>query len=184
MGIYEFANYLTGCSWFAGGAILPLPVFGVGMAAGAVVLPKRPVVWSKKVRVHGHPILGFFSGLIAGLGAVVLAWQYAVWTLHIWNGIGIPVLLGLLGAVWAWIGKGYRIQVRAGGSSPSAETPAEPPTATPATEASSAPDAEPTPDSEPTPSDLPAAPLCQEGHVPPGGTNRLPQDEDPPLLPP
>lgn len=106
-GIFEFSRYLMGCAPYL---LLALPVFGMG-AGGATA--ERPVVWSKKVRVHGHPILGFFSGLFAGLGAVVLLWQYAVWTLQPWNTIGIPVLLAVLGGIVAWRGKGYIIKVRA-----------------------------------------------------------------------
>lgn len=108
MGIFEFSQYLLGCATLA---LLALPVFGMG--AGAAGIGERPVVWSKKVRVHGHPILGFFSGLVAGLGAVVLLWQYAVWTLQLWNVVAIPVVVGVLGMIVAWRGKGYIVKVRA-----------------------------------------------------------------------
>ena len=119
MGIFEFSRYLLGC-WTVAFSALPLFGMGVGAGVGAAPIAPRPVAWSKKVRVHGHPILGFFSGLIAGLGAVVLLWQYAIWTLEVWNTIGIPVLIGILAGVWAWRGKGYVIQVRA--KRPSAPT--------------------------------------------------------------
>lgn len=107
MGMFEFSRYLLGCAPYL---LLALPVFGMG--AGAVA-GERPVVWSKKVRVRGRPILGFFSGLFAGLGAVVLLWQYAIWTLQVWNVVGIPVLVGVLAGVLAWRGTGYIIKVRA-----------------------------------------------------------------------
>lgn len=107
MGMYEFSRYM-GCWPFF--VLSALPVFGMG--AGAAAIGDRPVLWSKKVRVPGHPILGFFSGLVAGLGAVVLLWQYAVWTLQLWNVIGIPLLVGVLGGIVAWRGKGYIVRLR------------------------------------------------------------------------
>jgi hypothetical protein len=127
------ASAIFGCGFLDWGATImlsALPVFGMG--AGGAMLTKPTVVWSKKVRRKGRPILAFFSGVLLGLGAVVLLWQYAVWTLQIWNVIGIPVLLALLLALVAKKGRAYRIErrlvpspiARADESAPPAPAPA------------------------------------------------------------
>lgn len=114
---------------FSTAALMALPVFGMG--AGAVAAAKPRVAWSKNVRRSGHPVLGFFSGLLGGLGAVVLVWQYGVWTLQIWNVVGIPLLLAVLIAIAAKRGRVYQIQRVIRRTAPSAnEEPPPPPAPT------------------------------------------------------
>lgn len=119
-GVWLAIKLIPGCGkWFRssfpfGGdlsiMLLAVPVFGMG--AGGAARSRGKVVWSKKVRVPGHPVLGFIAGLLGGLGAVVLVWQYGVWTLQIWNVVGIPVLIAVLAAIWAKTGRVYRIEYR------------------------------------------------------------------------
>src|SRR5262249_7438973 len=113
---YWAVDPVLGCLFGAPPVLLPmvllgaLPVFGMGVGAAA---PSKPmVVWSKRVRRKGRPVLGFFGGLLLGLGAVVLLWQYAVWTLQIWNVVGIPVVLAILALLVAQAGRTYRIELR------------------------------------------------------------------------
>jgi putative component of membrane protein insertase Oxa1/YidC/SpoIIIJ protein YidD len=72
--------------------------------AGAIAMGSSRRVWMK-----GHPIAGFFSGLVAGLGLTVLAQQFAIWPLTIVTAIAFPTLVGLLSALRAWRGKPYKV---------------------------------------------------------------------------
>jgi hypothetical protein len=58
---------------------------------------------------HGRPVVGFVSGLLFGLGATVLLWQYDVWLLDIVTAIVVPLVLAIAFAVYAYIGKPYRL---------------------------------------------------------------------------
>jgi hypothetical protein len=62
---------------------------------------------------HGRTGLGFFSGLLAGIGATILAQQYAVWPITTTTGIGLPLALAILVAVRAHIGQPYKVQPKA-----------------------------------------------------------------------
>jgi hypothetical protein len=72
--------------------------------AGAAARPARRRVWS-----HGHPILGFISGLVAGLGLTVVIQQFAIWPLTILTAIVFPVVVAILCGVRAHLGRPYRI---------------------------------------------------------------------------
>ena len=133
-----------------------MPIFGAGGGGGVVATaPRGGVLWSKNLWRRGHPILGFFSGLLFGLGATVLLWQYNVWLLNIVTAIVVPLAAGAIFGLYGWIGKPYRIVARARAQEPAPPRPAAqaPPTpvspdapasATPATpEASSSPADEP-----------------------------------------
>lgn len=99
--------------WFCAiGLMIPLrvmPLFGMGGGAAAT---SGQVISSTRVWRRGHPILGFFSGLVLGLGITVLLWQYAVWTLTIVTAIALPIVIAVLVAVRAWIGRPWRRVVR------------------------------------------------------------------------
>ncbi|MDQ1697149.1 MAG: putative rane protein insertion efficiency factor [Frankiaceae bacterium] len=62
----------------------------------------------RRIWAHGHPIAGFIFGLIGGLGITVLLQQYAVWPLTIVTAIALPVVVGLLCAVRAYLGRPYK----------------------------------------------------------------------------
>ena len=98
-----------------------MPLFG--MAGGAAAMPSGApvrVVWSKVVLKRGHPIWGFLAGALFGLGASVLLWQYSVWLLSLWTLIVVPVVVGLLAAVYVWYGRRYRVRVLAPDGGPPA----------------------------------------------------------------
>jgi hypothetical protein len=82
-----------------GGNLTPMAVAAGGRARRA---PKS------RVWVHGHPILGFVSGLVAGVGITVLAQQFAMWPLTILTAIVFPIIVGLICAVRAYLGRPYK----------------------------------------------------------------------------
>jgi hypothetical protein len=112
------------------------------------------------VRRRGHWILGFFSGLLFGLGATVLLWQYNVWLLNILTAIVIPVAVGILVALVAWRGGGYTITVTAAEAAAVDQAPMEEPA---------------TRDEEPPP---PAAAMNEEAPTPAAVVDV--DDEEPP----
>ena len=59
------------------------------------------------------PGVGFVFGLLGGIGITVLMQQFAVWPLTILTAIAFPVLVGLLCAVRAYMGRPYKV-VRSG----------------------------------------------------------------------
>jgi hypothetical protein len=79
-------------------------------------LPQPPLhanerlMWSGKVRLHGHPIAAFFWGLLVGLGIGVLGWQDARWTLNLGTIVVVPIVIAAVAAAFAWFGWGYRIR--------------------------------------------------------------------------
>ena len=74
----------------------------VGLAAVAGKAKKR--IWAK-----GHPIAGFFSGLVAGLGLTILGQQFALWPFTITTAIVYPVLVALLCAIRARRGRPFKV---------------------------------------------------------------------------
>ena len=76
---------------------------GVGAAAVAGRTGIGGRVWS-----HGHPILGFVSGLFLGIGATVLLQQFAVWPLTIVTAIVFPVVVAVICSLRAWLGRPYK----------------------------------------------------------------------------
>jgi hypothetical protein len=71
-------------------------------AAGVARPSGRRRVWS-----HGHPIVGFFSGLIMGIGITVLMQQFAVWPLTRITAIVFPVVVAVICSLRAWLGRPY-----------------------------------------------------------------------------
>jgi hypothetical protein len=79
----------------------------VGAAAvGATGLGGEP---RKRLWSHGHPILGFVSGLLLGLGGTVLLQQFSVWPLTVVTVIVMPLVVAIICALRAWLGKPYRL---------------------------------------------------------------------------
>jgi hypothetical protein len=90
-------------------------------------LPQPPLhaneqlMWSGKVRLHGHPIAAFFWGLLLGLGIGVLGWQDGRWTLKLGTIVVLPLVIAAVAALFAWFGWGYRIRdvaILPGGAAP------------------------------------------------------------------
>ncbi|MDX6275058.1 MAG: putative rane protein insertion efficiency factor [Frankiales bacterium] len=78
-----------------------------GYAAGfALAVPRRPqrLVW-----VRGHAIAGFISGVLLGIGASVLAQQFALWPLTIVTAIVFPLVCGLIVGLRAWMGRPWKV---------------------------------------------------------------------------
>jgi putative component of membrane protein insertase Oxa1/YidC/SpoIIIJ protein YidD len=106
----------TGDSYWASIGCLILIVIAIGAAFvgggfGAAAIggpglsrPRTGRVWS-----HGHPILGFISGLLMGIGITVLLQQFAVWPLTIVTAIVFPIVIAVICALRAWLGKAYKL---------------------------------------------------------------------------
>ena len=92
-----------------GGAFLAKTVGVSGAAAMAAGTgePKRRI-WS-----HGHPIAGFIFGLLGGIGITLLMQQFAVWPLTIVTAIVFPIVVALVCAVRAYLGRPYKVVPRA-----------------------------------------------------------------------
>lgn len=111
---YEIARAL-GRLRFAFGCVTALllvplrvmPVVGTGGGLALVKKPSRTPAAQVRVWRRGRPVLGFFSGLVFGIGVSVLLWQYDVWLLSVLTAIVVPVVLGILFGVYAWIGRPY-----------------------------------------------------------------------------
>ena len=65
---------------------------------------------TNRVWVKGRPALGFFSGLIAGLGATIALQQFGYWPLTIANAIGFPLAIAVLSALRGWRGSAYKVR--------------------------------------------------------------------------
>ena len=65
---------------------------------------------STRIWITGRPVLGFFSGLIGGLGATIALQQFGFWPLTIASAIGFPVAIAILGSLRAWRGMAYKAQ--------------------------------------------------------------------------
>jgi hypothetical protein len=83
---------------------------GSGIGAGAVgAVPAARRRRTARVWGHGHPILGFISGLILGLGLTVLLQQFAVWPLTIVTFIVFPIVVAIICAIRAYMGRPYSV---------------------------------------------------------------------------
>jgi len=82
----------------------------IGAAAvGATGLSRRP---GRRIWSHGHPVFGFISGLLLGIGVTVLLQQFAVWPLTIVTAIVFPVVTAVICSLRAWLGKAYQVAPR------------------------------------------------------------------------
>jgi putative component of membrane protein insertase Oxa1/YidC/SpoIIIJ protein YidD len=119
------------CSVIA--VMAPLAAVGMVGSGGAGAMPRSyapgAVLASRRVWKRGHPILGFISGLLLGLGITVVLQQQGVWILNVATGIALPVATGLAAAIRGWYGRAYRVSVVVDGqaSAPGAAVPAAAP---------------------------------------------------------
>jgi hypothetical protein len=72
--------------------------------------PNQQVIWTGKLRLHGHPVAGFFWGLLLGLGIGLLGWQDARWTVNLGSVVILPLVVAAVMALFAWLGWGYRVR--------------------------------------------------------------------------
>ncbi|MDQ1704402.1 MAG: putative rane protein insertion efficiency factor [Frankiaceae bacterium] len=90
-----------------GGAFL-----GKDVAASAVGAAAMRPSGIRRIWAHGHPIAGFLSGLLLGIGITVLMQQFAVWPLTIITAIVFPVVVALICAIRAYLGRPYKVAAR------------------------------------------------------------------------
>jgi hypothetical protein len=57
-------------------------------------------------------VLGFISGLVAGLGITVALQQFNVYPLTIASAVGAPLVTAVLGAARGWRGTAWIVPVR------------------------------------------------------------------------
>lgn len=108
---YLDAGLSLGCSFAVFVAILIFVAIGDGVLAAlpvAAAVAAGPKL-RRRIWVRGHPVLGFFSGLVAGLGIAVLVQQYAYWPLTIGTALVFPVLVAVLTTLRAWRGRPFAI---------------------------------------------------------------------------
>ena len=81
---------------------------GLGAAAlGGAGLSRSA---GRRVWSHGHPIMGFISGLVFAIGFTVLLQQFAVWPLTIVTAIVFPVVVAIICSLRAWLGQPYKLK--------------------------------------------------------------------------
>jgi hypothetical protein len=103
--------------------LVVLACFGAIAGSGmlAAVAPAAPG-GKRRMWVHGHPIAGFVFGLLGGIGITVLLQQFAVWPLTVLTAIVFPVVVAVLCALRAYLGRPYKVTPRP--ETPAAEAPA------------------------------------------------------------
>jgi hypothetical protein len=136
IGIKKDPVVNTGANLGAGGCVwaaeeLLSEMFGgiIGSGAGAFLLT-WPLLTAapdddtntKRIWRKGHPVLGFFSGLIFGLGLAITLQQLGHWTLNVGTVVAGPVLAAIVGAIRGRRGTAFKVTYREGPASPSAET--------------------------------------------------------------
>ena len=93
----------------AGTGCLAAVLFALIASTGAFAMAVPPPSGkSGRVWVKGHPILGFLSGLIAGLGFTVALWQFNVYPLTVYSAIVAPVIMAVLGGWRGWRGTAWK----------------------------------------------------------------------------
>jgi hypothetical protein len=80
----------------------------LGAAALAAPAP-APRPGRRRVWVRGHPVLGFVSGLFAGIGITVALQQFGVYPLDIVSFVVAPLVVAVLGAVRGMVGKAWYV---------------------------------------------------------------------------
>jgi putative component of membrane protein insertase Oxa1/YidC/SpoIIIJ protein YidD len=83
------------------------PMTGPSFAAAAGSVPSA--ARGRRIWKRGHAVAGFVSGLLFGLGVMVLGQQYGRWTLSIVTVVVIPLVAALVVGFRAWYGQPYRV---------------------------------------------------------------------------
>jgi len=92
---------------------VPLALFltgtvgSVSTLASGLLLTSLPASSGSTFWVRGRVVLGFFAGLITGIGLSIVLHQFDLWGLAAESGVYFPVVLALLGAIRAWWGRAY-----------------------------------------------------------------------------
>lgn len=86
-----------------------LGITGGGELAMAATVGLKSSPEGRSFRRRGHPVRGFISGLLAGLGATVFMQQRGYWVLGWENAVGLPIALALLFGWRGWRGKAFRV---------------------------------------------------------------------------
>ncbi|MDQ1713399.1 MAG: uncharacterized protein QOE45_2849 [Frankiaceae bacterium] len=63
----------------------------------------------RRVWVKGHPVLGFVSGLFAGLGITVALQQYGFYPLNLTSAVIAPLATAVLGGWRGWRGRAWKV---------------------------------------------------------------------------
>ena len=82
-------------------------IASTGAFAMAVPAPTRPD--PRRVWVKGHPVLGFVSGLFAGLGFTVALQQFGFYPLNLTSAVVAPLFMAVLGGWRGWRGRAWRV---------------------------------------------------------------------------
>ena len=149
------AEYTCGCISAIGVAMFGINIFEeLDLLFGMSVAAAKP---KKRTWVRAHPIAGFFSGLLLGLGITLLLQQFGRWPLTPFTVIVFPLLVAVMVAIRAWFGRPYKWVLPSGApvappmppvAPPAPPTPAESSPRPPAaTESASPPPAKPKPKS-------------------------------------
>ena len=88
-----------------------LAVFGLPSFIGeSMLIPvaMAPDGGSGRYWVSGRTGMGFFSGLVAGLGVTLALQQFGYWPLTIMTAVVFPVAIAILGALRAWRGTAFK----------------------------------------------------------------------------
>lgn len=70
---------------------------------------KPPAGGRRRVWVRGHPVLGFLSGLFAGLGATIALQQFGFYVLNLTSLVVAPLITAVLGGWRGWRGTAWRV---------------------------------------------------------------------------
>ncbi|MEA2498770.1 MAG: hypothetical protein QOH26_1175 [Actinomycetota bacterium] len=62
----------------------------------------------KRYWVKGRPVMGFFSGLIGGLGATLALQQFGYWPLTMMSAVVFPLSIAVLSALRGWRGTAFK----------------------------------------------------------------------------
>ena len=88
-----------------------LAVFGLPSFLGeSLLIPvaMAPDGGSGRYWVAGRPVMGFFSGLVAGLGVTLALQQFGYWPLTILTAVVFPLGIAVVGALRAWRGTAFK----------------------------------------------------------------------------
>jgi putative component of membrane protein insertase Oxa1/YidC/SpoIIIJ protein YidD len=85
-------------------------LLGKDVAATAVGAAGMNTSGNRRIWAHGHPIGGFLSGLLLGLGVTVLLQQFAVWPLTIVTAIVFPLVVAVICSLRAYLGRPYKMK--------------------------------------------------------------------------